>query len=199
MGIDRSRPLIVGGSTEPGEPELLRAATPGGAQLLCAPRKTDWFDGCAAALSLCVRRSAGQPGDRADRFVLDTIGELRKAYALADVIVIGRSFGELFGSDPMEAAALGKPIVIGPRVADFRAAVEALEHAGAIVRATRESLAADLRGLLNDEPRRRELSARALACVRANLGAAERHERLIREMMAIPHGPAAVATGARAE
>lgn len=199
LGIDRTLPLIVGGSTEPGEPELLRSATPDGVQLLCAPRKTEWFDACAAALSPCVRRSSGKPGDRAVRFVLDTIGELRKAYALADVIVIGRSFGELFGSDPMEAAALGKPIVIGPRVADFRAAVEALEHAGAIVRATRESLAAELRGLLSDEARRRELGARALACVRANLGAAERHERLIREMMAIPHGPANNPAGARAE
>ncbi len=199
MGIDRSRPLIVGGSTEPGEPELLRSATPGGVQLLCAPRKTEWFDGCAAVLSPCVRRSAGEPGENAERFVLDTIGELRKAYALADVVVIGRSFGELFGSDPMEAAALGKPIVIGPRVADFRAAVEALEHAGAIVRATRASLPAELRGLLNDEPRRHELGRRALACVRANLGAAERHARLIREMMATPHGPANDAAGARAE
>jgi 3-deoxy-D-manno-octulosonic-acid transferase len=53
------------------------------------------------------------------RFLLDTIGELRKAYSLADVVVVGRSFGDQYGSDPIEPIALGKAAVIGPAVSDF--------------------------------------------------------------------------------
>ena len=44
MGIDRSRPLVVAGSTAPEEHELLVRSTPAGTQLLCAPRRPEWWD-----------------------------------------------------------------------------------------------------------------------------------------------------------
>lgn len=181
LGVDITKPLIVAGSTEPIEHALLHAATPAGAQLLCAPRRPEWFDAAATDLPGCVRRSVGRSADApsADRFLLDTIGELRAAYALADVVVVGRSFGELFGSDPMEPASLGKPVVIGPRFTDFASAVEALERAGAIVRADKDTLAAILRGLVESRARRDEIGALARACVAANRGASDRHAELL--------------------
>jgi 3-deoxy-D-manno-octulosonic-acid transferase len=48
MGIDRRVPLVVAGSTAPEEHRLLREAVPKGVQLLCAPRKPEWFDAAAA-------------------------------------------------------------------------------------------------------------------------------------------------------
>ena len=186
MGIDRARPLIVAGSTGPGEEAMLRAACERAfhgehVQLLCAPRKPERFDEAAAALPGCVRRSRpGAPADNPPRwFLLDTIGELRSAYALADLVVVGRTLFDLYGSDPLEPAALGKPVLIGPRVDDFRSVVEALEHAGAIVRTNVERLGADLAALLGDADRRAELARRARACVEANLGASRRNARLV--------------------
>ena len=76
MGIDLSRPLVVAGSTAPGEEALLHGAVPEGVQLLCAPRKPEWFDASAAALPGCARRSRGESGSQTGRFLLDTIGEL---------------------------------------------------------------------------------------------------------------------------
>ena len=73
MGIDRSRPLIVAGSTAPGEHELLVKAVPDRAQLLCAPRKPEWFDQAARSLPGCARRSNGQCKSSTGRFLLDTI------------------------------------------------------------------------------------------------------------------------------
>jgi 3-deoxy-D-manno-octulosonic-acid transferase len=194
MGIDRSRPLVVGGSTAPGEHELLHAAVPADVQLLCAPRRPEWFDEAARVMTGCVRRSgatvkeAGEGREalaesKPNRFLLDTIGELRKAYALADVIVIGRSFGALYGSDPMEAAALGKPVVIGPAVADFQSVVETMERGGAIVRTTARELPRVLAELLADPARRAELGERARRCVLDNQGAAARHARLIIDLL----------------
>lgn len=197
MGIDRSRPLIVAGSTAPDEHALLHGAMPPGVQLLCAPRKPEWFDAAAADLPGCARRSSPrvgstQPGAapaRSDRFLLDTIGELRKAYALADLVVVGRSFGDLYGSDPMEPAALGKPIVIGPSVDDFRSTVDAMRRAGAIVQTTREGLASDLARLLHDGAARAELARRARECVLANQGATARTIELLRAIVG-PNPPA---------
>ncbi|MBL8875557.1 MAG: hypothetical protein JNM86_07160 [Phycisphaerae bacterium] len=188
LGIDRSRPLIVAGSTGPGEEALLHRACPAGAQLLCAPRKPERFDEAAAALPGCVRRSATKdsgaapPGAR-DRFLLDTIGELRLAYSLADVIVIGRSFIDLFGSDPLEPAALGKPILIGPRYGDFQNVVQTLERAGAIRIVTPEQLGPVLSLLLANAPERAELSNNARAAVLANKGASAKHASMLLSLL----------------
>ncbi|MEM7629886.1 MAG: glycosyltransferase N-terminal domain-containing protein [Planctomycetota bacterium] len=191
LGIDPGRPLIVAGSTGPGEEALLHGACPPGVQLLCAPRKPERFDDAAAALPGCVRRSAGGAGGEAaqDRFLLDTIGELSTAYRLADVVVLGRSFGplegvKLHGSDPAEPAGLGKAVVIGPRFGDFRVMVEALREAGGLLVAPREELANTLARLIADPGERAGLGERALACAHANRGAAERNAGLLLDMLA---------------
>jgi 3-deoxy-D-manno-octulosonic-acid transferase len=183
MGIDRGRPLVVAGSTAPDEHALLRDAMPQGVQLLCAPRKPEWFDAAAADLSGCARRSRGQRGSETGRFLLDSIGELRAAYALADVVVVGRSFGSLHGSDMMEPVALGKAVVVGPRVTDFQDVVEALLSGEGIVQAGRSELAAVVRRLLSDEPERWRLAAAGRAVIRSRQGATATHVALIDSLL----------------
>lgn len=179
LGIDRSKKLIVAGSTGPGEEQLLHEACPSGVQLLCAPRKPERFDGAALALGECVRRSTGEQREGSTRFLLDTIGELRTAYELADLVVMGRSFGDQFGSDPTEPAALGKATLIGPSVGDFLAIVGTLEKAGGLARSTRRSLSADLERLIRDDAARQRLAKAAQRCVRENQGASRRHAELL--------------------
>ncbi len=184
LGIDRTRPLIVAGSTAPDEHALLHGATPDGVQLLCAPRRPEWFDDAARDLPNCVRRSDPGDGDASsDRFLLDTIGELRQAYALADIVVIGRSFGDLHGSDPMEPAALGKPIVMGNADADFRDAVKRLREAGGLAQIDRGSLKETLEMILGDDAKRAAMGSAALGCVRENQGASGRHAEVIRGLL----------------
>lgn len=192
LGIDPSRPLVVAGSTEPGEPALLHRSLPEGVQLLCAPRKPEWFDEAQRDLPGCVRRTTSRAGATHDpatnpapsRFLLDTIGELRKAYALADIVVVGRSFGQLYGSDPMEPAALGKPIIIGPRSADFATTVAAMLEDHAIIQTEAAQLPGVLRRLLNDPAARAAMGQRALECVRRHQGATERHAALLLPLLA---------------
>lgn len=216
LGIDRSRPLIVAGSTAPTEHELLRDALPPGAQLLCAPRKPEWFDQAAQALPNCIRRSrrvgtAHHPspppvGCVSDApltaeshttpaplpnasptpltfFLLDTIGELRKAYALADVVVIGRTFVDLHGSDMIEPIGLGKATLIGPDTANFKDVADDFLAAGALIRSTRQTLAADLARLLADPAERARLAANGRARIRAHQGATQRHAALLLNLL----------------
>jgi len=178
LGIDPVRPLIVAGSTGPGEEALLRDACPPGVQLACAPRKPERFDEAAAALEPCARRSRGG-AQAGDRFLLDSIGELGLLYQLADISVVGRSFGDLHGSDPIEPVALGAPTLIGPRYGDFASIVDSLREAGGIEVVERESLGARLSGLLADEEARTGLAARGRACIRERQGASARHADLL--------------------
>jgi 3-deoxy-D-manno-octulosonic-acid transferase len=184
MGIDRTKPLIVAGSTAPDEHALLVSATPPGVQLLCAPRKPEWFDEAAAAMAGCARRSTGKQGSNTGRFLLDTIGELRMAYALADVVVVGRSFGQLHGSDMIEPIALGKPTVVGPAVADFAQSMKVLLAGDGVVQCTAAELPDVLAKLLADKDRASELAANGRAVIRAHQGATDRHVRIILDMLA---------------
>lgn len=186
LGIDRARLLIVAGSTGPGEEALLHDACPPGVQLLCAPRKPERFDEAAAALPGCVRRSTGAPPTPgATRFLLDTIGELRAAYSLADLVVVGRSFIGLYGSDPIEPIALGKPAVIGPFHSDFLVVVQALVKAGGIRVCPADKLPALLTELIEHPTRRADLAAGGRAAIRAHQGATERHARLLLSLVGI--------------
>lgn len=191
MGIDRSRLLIVAGSTAEDEEAMLHAACPPGVQLLCAPRRPDHFDDAAAAMPGCLRRSTTKDTDAppvmtgdCSRFLLDTIGELRAAYALADVVVIGRSFGTLYGSDPIEPIALGKPALIGPSYSDFRTIVQAFLRGNGIRVVTRNELPRVLTDLLENPDRRAELARRGRDCIRAHQGATARHAKLLLNMAA---------------
>ncbi|QQS08831.1 MAG: hypothetical protein IPK69_12755 [Phycisphaerales bacterium] len=192
LGIDRTKPLVVAGSTGPletgphaNEEALLHAACPPEVQLLCAPRKPERFDEAARALPNCVRRSVTKgspvpPG--ATRFLLDTIGELGKAYALADLVVVGRSFGNLHGSDPVEPIGLGKATLIGQRFGDFEFAVASLQNAGGLKVVSADQLGDVIRRLLSDPSARQDLARAGRACITRHQGASVRHADLIRRM-----------------
>jgi len=177
LGLDLDRPIVVGGSTGPGEEALLDGAVPGDVQLVCAPRKPERFDEAASAMPGCVRRSrlgeTARPG--ATRFLLDSIGELSTLYRVADIVVIGRSFGDLYGSDPMEPAALGLPVLIGPSHSDFESVTASLAACGGLRVVSREGLGEAVRRLLGDDAARAAMGDAARACVLANQGASERH------------------------
>ena len=183
MGIDRSMPLIVAGSTALGEETLISAACPEGVQLLCAPRKPEWFDQTSRALPGSVRRSEKRAGSGSGRFVLDTIGELRKAYALADLVVLGRTFGNLHGSDMMEPAGLGKVVIVGPRVDDFQSTADSLIKSGGLVQISAENLRATIAELLADPKRREQIASAARDVIRKEQGASARHAKIAQELL----------------
>ena len=173
MGIDLHRPLVVVGSSAPEEHEAIRDAIPEGVQLLCAPRRPEWWDEAATVLDGCARRSSGDNGSASGRFVLDTIGELSMAYALADVVIIGRSFGDRHGSDPVEPLGMGKAVVCGGAMSDFAAALQVLRDADAIVETTLGSLSGVLVALLGDNARRAAMAERGCEAIKAAQGASE--------------------------
>lgn len=189
MGIDRDKPLIVCGSSGPGE-EKLFVETLGdlGAQLLIAPRKPERFLEATAAMNDPVRRSQCPDGatrqpEPGRHILLDTIGDLRKAYALADVVVIGRSFCPLYGSDMTEPIALGKPTVIGPNTDDFRDMMAKLLAGDGIVQvADAAALRQTVKRLL-DPQAGKTLAEHGRAVIRQQQGATARHTRLILDLL----------------
>ena len=174
MGIDSSRPLVVAGSTAPDEHALIHESVPEGCQLMCAPRRPEWFDAAAEVLAGCARRSHGDTGSDTDRFLLDTIGELAQAYALADLVVVGRSFGSLHGSDMIEPIGLGKVTIVGPAVSDFESIVEALRDGDGLIQCDRAQLASEIERLLGTPEDGLRIARNGQAVILRMQGATER-------------------------
>jgi 3-deoxy-D-manno-octulosonic-acid transferase len=186
LGVERSRPLVVAGSTGPGEEEMLLRSRPPGTQLMLVPRKPERFDEVARLAPGMVRRSLnpdGQEGRGGELFLLDTMGELGKAYALADVAVVGRSFVPLGGSDPIEPVALGRPSVTGPYHANFRDVVGAFREKGGI-RVTDEPMEV-VEELLARPEAGRKMAERGREVIRSRQGATERTARLLHRLLGV--------------
>ena len=200
LGIDRKKPVVVAGSTGPGEEEwLLRDKIPG-VQLVLVPRKPERFEEVAGLISrvmsdmngdasqpaAVVRRSMCKDGTQrgtegAQVFLLDSMGELRKAYALADVVIIGRSFIDLFGSDPIEPIALGKPTVIGPRHGDFQEIVDTFHADEGII--ISDQPWDQVKHLLADEQQARQLAVNGRRVILSRQGATQRHVQIVKDLL----------------
>lgn len=138
LRLDTTRPVVLFASSAPEEHDIFARSIPASWQAVIAPRRPEWFDDALEAFPNARLRT--DPSASGDTVVLNSLGELEAVFPLADVVVMGRSFGPRHGSDPMGPAATGTPTVIGPSFGDFVPAVEALQSAGALEVVSAEEL-----------------------------------------------------------
>jgi 3-deoxy-D-manno-octulosonic-acid transferase len=177
------RPVVVAGSTMEGEEatvldaaaELAAGGRP--VLLVLAPRHPERFDAVAGlvegrGLELVRRSSDKAPGPGTEVFLLDTIGELARAYRLAAVAFIGGSLATTGGHNPLEPALWGVPVLSGPHVHNFTEVYAEMTAAGgARLVADAAVLPAALAGWLDDPEAARAAGSAGHAVVEANRGA----------------------------
>jgi 3-deoxy-D-manno-octulosonic-acid transferase len=108
--------------------------------------------------------------------LLDTIGKLGDAWAIADVGFTGGSLdGKRGGQSMIEPAGYGVPVCFGPHVWNFRDASRLLvEAGGARVVHDANELERELAAILGDPELRLKMGAAAKEFVRAQQGATGR-------------------------
>jgi 3-deoxy-D-manno-octulosonic-acid transferase len=134
---DSNSPLIIAGSTHPGEEQILLQVlqrirlTPELKQtrLLLAPRHPERFDAVAelaARSGFEVRRrtQGGGSAENAAVFLLDTLGELAAVYRFATIVFVGGTLVGHGGHSILEPALYAKAIVVGPSMDNFRRILE---------------------------------------------------------------------------
>jgi len=166
------RPVWIAASTHDGEEmpvlkahaEVLRRFPD--ALLLLAPRHPERFKPVVLAcrsFGFVARTRSEDEGAREDTqcFVVDTLGELLRFYAAADVAFVGGSLVPIGGHNVLEPAALYVPVIVGPKMFNFADITSSLMEAGAIVQiAEADELGAAVTRLLID-PALRETIGRA--------------------------------------
>ena len=107
--------------------------------------------------------------------LLDSVGELASAYALATLAFVGGSLlPGVGGHNILEPAQHGVPVLVGPYTANFREIVSIFERRGGITIVTAENLGEDFLRLLADGGERQRLGQRARQLFLENTGATAR-------------------------
>lgn len=140
------RPVVVAASTHPGEELAIVHALDelsGRLCLILVPRHPERGIEVATALTcegyrFVLRSRGGTLGEDTDLYVADTLGELGLFLRLADVVIMGGSFGSSLGltpvggHNPLEPARLGKPLIAGPDAANWAKVTADLQAAGGL-------------------------------------------------------------------
>ena len=216
LGVHDDAPVLLAGSTFPGEERILaeafrelRAQFPA-LFLILVPRHVERAaeilrDLAPLGLHIARRTTLNCPHSTtdfsqsleaqlstlnfppSDALLVDTTGELRDWYALATVVFIGKSLTATGGQNPVEPVLAGCPVIFGPHMENFAAIVTRwLAAAAAVQVRTAAELRPQLATLLADAPRRAMLAQRARTLATVHEGATARAAELF---LATPEAP----------
>lgn len=207
FAITPEAPLIIAASTHSLEErwlldafkELWKSSTENLPRLLIAPRHPERFDEVArlikeSGFTQARRSEPASAGDAsAEVILLDSIGELRAAYQLAEIVFVGGSLIPHGGQSILEPAAAGKAVVTGHHTANFNAVVDEFLEKEALIQLPALSekdvvatLASTFGDLLQNPGQRNSFGANALKVMQKNRGATIRTLEYIAPLLETP-------------
>lgn len=202
--ITNDVPLIIAASTHSPEEKLIldafkilwknyEGALP---RLMLVPRHPERFSEVAQTIKgtgfSWVRRSEKESArdKTAEIILLDSIGELRSVYPLAEIVFVGGSLIPHGGQNILEPAIEKKAIVTGFYTMNFKAIVEEFLTQDALVQLPKlseneipQKLAEQFSELLQNEKRRSELAENAFRVAKNNRGATEKTVDVLKEIL----------------
>ncbi|QBH98377.1 3-deoxy-D-manno-octulosonic acid transferase [Limnobaculum zhutongyuii] len=180
------RPVWIAASTHDGEEGILLAAHANLLKrfpdllLILVPRHPERFPiaqqlTSQAGLKFITRSSGDVPTADTQVVIGDTMGELMLLYGIADLAFVGGSLVERGGHNPLEPAAHGIPVLMGPHIFNFKDICNKLEQAeGLITIKDADTLVDAIEPLLTDEEYRSYRGQRAVNVLLQNQGALEK-------------------------
>jgi len=203
LNLGEGHQLLVAGSTHPGEEEIIISAYSGirkrfsGLKLLIAPRhieRTPEIERIVMAngfvglrVSELIRLGQASKNSRSNEiFILDTIGQLKDCYSLAELVFVGGSLVKKGGQNIIEPAALAKPVLFGPHTFNFRNITKLLlkEEAAVMIR-DKVSFEDSCLRLLESSSLRSKIGIKAKEIVEMNRGASDSTMEAIDETVSL--------------
>jgi 3-deoxy-D-manno-octulosonic-acid transferase len=171
-------PIWVAGSTQEGEETIvldtfgkLRDRHPA-LRLILVPRHPERCEGvCTLIKDRClnvVRLSelkSGQSIDDWNLLLVDTVGDLKWIWSLADIAFVGGSFGDRGGQNMIEPAAYGAAVAVGPNTRNFAEVVSILRGAQCLTQLESPSELVDWAFRYLDDSKLRETQAIAAQAI----------------------------------
>lgn len=204
FAISKDAPLIVAASTHAPEEQLILAAfkevwknsktkLP---RLLIAPRHPERFSEVEELIRSSgfewAKRSAEESGsdESAEVILLDSIGELRHVFSLAEIVFVGGSLIPHGGQNVLEAAINERAIVTGFYTMNFAGIVKEFLAQDALIQLPKlaekeipDALARIFSELLQNAERRGKLAKNAFDVMKKNRGATEKTIEYIKSFL----------------
>jgi 3-deoxy-D-manno-octulosonic-acid transferase len=195
------RPVLLCASTREDEEALILPALAAAAEkgemgntlIVIVPRHPQRFDTVAGLIGAhpglpMRRRSALNGGDflpASVRVLLgDSMGEMFAYYSVCDIAFIGGSLLPLGGQNLIEAATVGKPVLIGPHTFNFAQSTEdAIAAGGALRIADAAEMLEEAMDLLQNEEKCEAMGSAALGFARQHQGATKRTVGLLENLL----------------
>lgn len=182
-GYEKSDLVLCWGSSRPGEELLLLSIYAELKQqfpqlrIILAPRHPKRLKEIEQKLMGYdyILHSQMQAGKAHEIVLIDSLGRLAQCYAMCDLAIIGGSFYDFGGHNPLEPAFYGKAVLIGNYHAACRDSVAILQQSKAIIISSEKELAEDLSMLLNDRLLRTNMGAAARLVLTENASALDNH------------------------
>jgi 3-deoxy-D-manno-octulosonic-acid transferase len=196
--LDANRPVWIAASTHDGEEEIILQAFKQIKQqlpdclLILVPRHPERFTTVATlckkqGYTIVLRSTNETCSEKTDIFIGDTMGEMMKFYAAADIAFVAGSLVPIGGHNFLEPAILGLPIISGSHVFNFTEIARLLKEKHALVLIENSSeLAKQVIKFFNDPKLRHEFGENAKLVVDANRGAVAKHMQLIKHLLSYP-------------
>ena len=177
--LGEARPIFSAASTREGEEALILDAVHGlGLLTVIVPRHPQRFNDVAALMTqrqipYARRSTLTSPVSTDIQVVLgDSMGELFSYYAACDFTFVGGSLLKFGGQNLIEAAAMGKPILIGEHTFNFaEASKNAIASGAAIQVKSVSALRQQIEALLQDAAQREKMGTAALTFSQSATGA----------------------------
>lgn len=184
------RPVLLAASTREGEEAIVldAIAATNFAELLTVivPRHPQRFNEVEALLQkrgLDYQKRSNLNAlveDKTQVILGDSMGELFTYYYACDVALIGGSLLPFGGQNLIEAAVMGKPMLIGPHTYNFADVTKIGIQAGAVIQMENtEVLVKKIEFLLNNKPIREQMGEAGLSFSSASTGATEKVMQLM--------------------
>ncbi|WP_201565409.1 3-deoxy-D-manno-octulosonic acid transferase [Psychrobacter sp. CMS30] len=139
------RPIWVAASTHSGEEktvlswqqQIISNPLLADTLLIIVPRHPERFDEVAeliekSGLTMTRRSDEDAINPNTQVYLADSMGELMKWYALADVALVGGSLVDIGGHNPVEPASVATPVLMGSYTQSCQSVVDKLASVGAL-------------------------------------------------------------------
>ncbi len=193
FSLPKNKLLLVAGATHEEEEEIilqcfqkLQTAFPG-IYLIIVPYKSERgaaIHSMAKSMGLTANRRSQINAGGKDLFIIDSPGELNRAYSLADIAFVGGSMVAGGGHNPIEPAIYGIPVLFGHHMENYFDITGELMQAGAgIMVRDQIELLSNLEALLKNGEWRKKKGAAARDYCQSKQGVIAKHLSVIQEAL----------------
>jgi len=178
--------ILIGASTHPDEEKLIASAFKSlmkefhDFRLILIPRHSERGNDVASILkdlgiSFKQRSKKKNPAGVVSCLLADTTGEMVSFMDKSEIVIVGKSFtGNDEGQNVIEPALMGKAVITGLKLKNFRHVMDLMKKKNAIISVGDDELEDSIRNLLKDPDVCKKQGNIAKAAVTEHIGATQR-------------------------